>query len=172
MPRDLEREGAQAFDEVQAILGGGRRARFGDGEKKVMRFALDFGGRADFHINQQHFAARTACCPARQTYFRHYSPGVVSALLDWCELACVRDPCASAFHSSRVPRGGYLRSFRRVSDYHVWFFPGPCLQIMLRATADDLPPPTVAAPPSPLRSELRTIVLPDPTECPHCEESS
>src|SRR5450631_2255548 len=127
----MDRQHAQHFRDVQGILRTGSRARFGRGASKLMHFILQ-GVAADLQITERSFIVRFDWNTARHSYFMDLAPGVVSALLEWCEVSTVLEPRAARFAADRIPRFGYLaRAFKR-ADRNVWFLPGPTVQLFVR----------------------------------------
>lgn len=167
MARARNRDDGSHLLHVQEILRTGHRASFGTGETKVMRFVLQ-GTGADLEVSGRAFTIRFDWNSSRHRYFMDLAPGVVSALLDWCQSSHVTEPRAARFPAERVPRVGYLRAPWPSIDRDVWFLPGPSVQIFVRQARPGAPSPIPSNPPLPLRAQLRTVVLASPHVCPHC----
>jgi hypothetical protein len=159
------------FREVQEILLAGSRAKLKGGASKLTRFILE-GSGADLEITEKVFTIRFDWNTARHRYFMDLAPGVVSALLDWCEVSKVVEPLAARFPADRVPRTGYLTTGILRADRDVWFLPGSPVQLSVRRAEPTSKLPVASALPTPIREPRRTVTLVRPHACPHCGRPS
>lgn len=167
MALGLERDDGRHFRDVQEILRGGRRAKFGRGASKVMRFILE-GSAADLEIAEKSFTIRFDWNTARHRYFMDLAPSVVSALLDWCDLPAVLEPRAARFASGRVPHVGHLTMGFKRTDRDVWFLPDSTVQLFVRRAEATSELPLGISRPAPIREPRRTVTLVRAHACPHC----
>src|SRR5689334_2880273 len=76
------------FDRTLRVLRDRERS---EPDPKMIGFILQKGG-ADLEISGREFRILFAWNPSRHKYFLDLAPGVLSGLLDWCELDRVETP--------------------------------------------------------------------------------
>lgn len=140
--------------------------RLDEGDGKLLKCILDRNQGADLEIAWSHFVIRYGWYPSRHRYFLDAAGGVASGLMEWCGIERVLEPCVAVMPGRSNARVGRLTL--TFQTQHVWFLPGEAILVVVRPASERAEPPSITAPPPPIRYVHRSLAVPDGCACPHC----